>query len=248
MKNKTTILSVLALIITFVLISCSEDSTPTPPAKTDYSAYYPLTVGSWWVYEEWSTDSNFNPDSLQSRDSVVIEAALMYNGKNAFMKVTYNTEYGFAMDTTYEYFENNSLYEWTQINPFLDLGEGWIERGSFTKDYIKYLDTNVTDFIIGDMFSYSGSIKMDLTKGIDKIISLKNKDYTAFTYNNKAILNGNATIPGVGTLPMTMDMNMEMFFAKNIGIAQVLTTTNVLMMGMGEPDYSKRILVDWSIK
>ncbi len=248
MKLSKFILFMFAMSITTFLFSCSEDSSPTPPATTDYSAYYPLSVGSWWIYEEWKTDSNFNPDSLITRDSVVIESTTMFNGKNAFVKVTYDILSGVAIDTTYEYFENNSLYEWTQLNPFTNEQEGWVERGSFTKDYIKYLDTNVTDLIIGDMFSFSGSIKMDITKGINKIINLKNKDYTAFTYNNSAIIDGNATIPGLGSVPMKVDMTGEMFFAKNIGIAQTLTTQTALIMGMGEPEYSKRILTDWSVK
>ncbi len=246
MKNIKKLFLVLTMSTFVILLSCNEESTNTP-TTTDYSSYYPMTVGSWWVNESWRTDENFVADSLLSRDSTVIVSEEMKGGKNAKVIITFDTFTGETIDTSYEYFENNSVYEWEQSSPFSE-EEGWIERGSFTKTKITIIDTNVTDANFADAFIFSGNLKMEITKGINKTVSLKNTDYTAMTSDQMMTMEGTMTIPGIGSVPLTMEMSGTMFLVKNIGKAQMLTTMSTSAMGMSEMEYNKQILVDWSIK
>ncbi|MFH1051904.1 MAG: hypothetical protein V1779_13365 [bacterium] len=247
MKQSKNIFWVLVITLSVILISCSEDSNTNPPVGTDYSSYYPLTVGSWWVMEEWRTDENFVADSLLSRDSTVIVSEEMIEGKNAKVKISFNTFTGEPYDTSYEYFENNSVYKWGQLNPFSE-EEGWQEQGNFTKDKITVVDTNVTDANFMGLYLFSGTLKLNINKGTNSTVSLKNTDYSALTFNQVLVMEGDMTIPFQGTTSFSMNKNGTMYFVNNIGMSQLLSTTNTTVMDSEESEYSKQILVDWDIK
>jgi len=242
---KTLILS-FAVTALMLIVSCSEDSS-TQPTTTDYSDYYPLSVGSWWVYENWRTDENFVPDSLLSRDSTVIVSEMLFNGKMAKVRITFDTYSGEAIDTTYEYFENNTVYNWDQISPFSD-EEGWVVRGDFTKNKITILDTNVTDATIEDIMIFSGNLKAEMIKGLNKSVMLKDMEYSALTYDMIIDMEGTVMVPGYGEYPFEMNATGNMYFVKNIGRVQILSVRSMEVFIVNETEYNKEILVDWNIK
>jgi|GEM_PF-4834698 len=247
MKKFNIFLGVITILILSILISCSEDSSNNPTPTTDYSAYYPMTVGSWWVTESWRTDENFIPDSLIARDSTVVIGEEMKGGKLAKVKIVFDTFTGLLVDTTYEYYENNTLYYWGQANPFEEEGEGWLVRGSFITDKITMIDTTFENLDL-EGFPFSGSLKMETVRGVQKIVNVKNQDYSAYTFDIIFNLNGTLKIPGFGDVPISNEMKGTAFLVKNIGLAQMLTTSIATSFGMSESSYEKQILVDWSIK
>lgn len=71
----------LATLLTLSIVSCKKDKeveTPDPPGNSHY--VIPNTVGSYWVYETVSIDSNGTETHIGLNDSIYIAGDSIFNG------------------------------------------------------------------------------------------------------------------------------------------------------------------------
>ena len=45
-----------------------------------------------------------------------------------------------------------------------------------------------------------------------------------------------------------MDISFTVYFVKNIGMSQILSSSITTVMGMEESEFTKQILIDWDVK
>jgi hypothetical protein len=88
---KTTITTILAAVLLFS--SCKKEKDPQPetcpnvPTGGSSDMYhFPLTIGSYWIYQEINLDSSFNVTATTGLDSVYISHDTTINGKQYFVK------------------------------------------------------------------------------------------------------------------------------------------------------------------
>lgn len=87
---KRIILSILPIAVMVVLAACSTATEPIENCTLENN--FALQTGNWWVYDAYNTDfSNTLIPGTERQDSTVVERTEVYNGKTAYMLVTYST-------------------------------------------------------------------------------------------------------------------------------------------------------------
>ena len=85
--------SLLMFSAAALFIACSKDDKNDSPPKeptdssTPASAYYPMKVGSYWVYDVYEIDSN-GTEAIVGHDSIAVTKDTLIHGKT-FFKVFY---------------------------------------------------------------------------------------------------------------------------------------------------------------
>tara|TARA_B100001109_G_scaffold243092_2_gene228602 strand:+ start:2116 stop:2754 length:639 start_codon:yes stop_codon:yes gene_type:complete len=99
------------MIIALTLFSCKKDEENTVQVETQNTPispnYFPLEVGNYWVYENYSVDTSGNETNLNKQDSVRVIRDTMVNGNRYFYM------YGKEYPTNYEdrgWFRDSSGY------------------------------------------------------------------------------------------------------------------------------------------
>jgi hypothetical protein len=130
-SNRYTRAAVVILWIAGILISCSEQ--PSQPSKiTDY---FPLVVGSYWIYNYYETDANsVKIPGSEKLDSVSVVKELDINGRNGYMFVDYIES--MPLNTFYYSKDGNYLYMLFDEND-VDIpgfGQQWFRVADFARD------------------------------------------------------------------------------------------------------------------
>lgn len=87
---KRILLSILPIAVMAVLGACSTATAPIENCTLENN--FALQTGNWWVYDAYNTDfSNTMISGTERQDSTVVERTDIYNGKTAYMLVTYST-------------------------------------------------------------------------------------------------------------------------------------------------------------
>ena len=84
MKKNFLSFALMAIIIIGLTTSCSNDSSTSPstPTTTEkMSEYMPSTIGTWWKYENFDTDTNGVKTKVTGYDSTFINSIKMLAGK-----------------------------------------------------------------------------------------------------------------------------------------------------------------------
>lgn len=168
----------------FIMLSaCSDDddNPVTPNDKTKYDSYFPMSAGSWWIYETYdlNQDQSRNLSTLEF-DSVAVTGTETIDGKTASVFSTW-TE-GEKQNDKYHYVEESKLY----INA----------SALLPATLPKEIDLGSELVILADFFGSTWTLK---TQAIDDI------DATFGDYD--VTLNGTLTISGAkkGTETITVD-------------------------------------------
>lgn len=81
-----------ALAATFILFSCEKDDTSSEPPSTPSTAseYYPLSTGSYWIYDLYVIDTNGVESLVNSNDSLFVAGDTLIQGETFKHLVTDN--------------------------------------------------------------------------------------------------------------------------------------------------------------
>lgn len=247
MKYFNLIISVL--VFTVVLFGCSGEKNDSPlnTNQTDYSKYFPMTIGSWWVTEHYALDENMNRNELVFKDSIVVIDKKMVGGNLATVMITYDLEADSPVDTSYYYMDGSKVYEYINITPFSE-GKDWklMEDFAASKGW-NILDTNVSNIDMGDGLVFTGNFKADIKPGSGKSLEIKGMNFQTKAFDISIIMTGDATINGM-TAPMTMNVKGNNYFAEGIGQVQIINSIEMAFSGQSFKENQESIVVDYNIK
>lgn len=102
---KTRILVGMYLLV--VLVACNKESNVTNPVIEE-PTYYPLTTGSYWIYNTYKIDSLKNEELISENDTTAIIGDTIINGHQ--YKVFYGKRYGHMEIKTEKYLRDSLGY------------------------------------------------------------------------------------------------------------------------------------------
>ena len=252
MKSVWTYGLIAIAIITLTTACNKNDTTTTPisPAGTEkMSDYFPSTIGTWWKYEHYDTDSNGVRGQLQYLDSTYINSVGMLAGKNAIEMLSTDLN-SLQTDTTEYSVENSSLYVYSTLTSGI--------TGDNTPSWILYLDlvkTKWTLVSIDTTIYYSGySMKQTMVATVERTsnttaFSFKGKTYPTKEFKMVLEIKASGEIPGVGKLESVTNMTGYFTLAKGLGMVKTRQMTTVVDPQNGNSiTGSESIIIDSSIK
>lgn len=231
MKKTIFILTIL-LSASLITISCSDDKTTGP---SDTKNYFPQSIGSWWVFDNYELDQSGNRiEESIAEDSVAITGKEVILGKETYI---YSDFYlGNEFDKTNRFVENNSYWVHNSlIEP--DLGDLGIEFPlDFTDDWVKIADPSMTNWSIltqeikdlvieieGITVTINGNVAIFVDKGSTKNITVDSKSISSqeFVVNYKFTGTFTAVIPIPQTLNFTVKTHF--WFGEDAGLISGIT-------------------------
>lgn len=80
---------ILLVFVAIVAMACQKNESDPPTPQTPETNYYPLTTGSYWVYQKYNVSGDSSESEVSSRDSIIIIGDTLIN-QNTY-KVFENT-------------------------------------------------------------------------------------------------------------------------------------------------------------
>lgn len=215
------ILSFAAMVV--VLWSC-KDNTTNPPAST--KNYYPMTVGNYWVYQDYETDSLGNIiQNKMSIDSTYISGQTTKLGKQAYVFVT--TTNDTAPSENYFYKDAAKLYTFSNFinsdatSNFFNISDRWVLLADDNGSQWTVFDTTVTNLPLdfgGNTVNMSGRLTFSGQKGgMTTVIWGKNKDKSLQAQEFITNVKFTGTVTVLVPFNITMTSAIHTYYADNIG-------------------------------
>jgi hypothetical protein len=216
----------------FLFSACSDDSTE--PSK-DSAGYFPSNIGSYWVYERFSTDTLKNPivESLSEDSSVIISEAVTYLNHSAYLQNTYSD----IAETMSDYFysENYALHGTLFYVMPREIRSGVIPLPfEITDRWVKIADPNATTWDIFDTtltnvdyslpgigtFKFTGTFSVKGEKKSQSVVQIGEEgsktNVNAQQFDIVNTLEGKIS----GTIPVSISTKLHLYYADNIGLVK----------------------------
>lgn len=247
----------MLLAVFAFLSSCSDDSSS--PSKSELQ---PTSLGSWWIYENYSIDSNNVSKKLSGYDSVVVsgKSIIMEKEASVFKTIEINS-IGEPVGNSDNYYnlQDNKLYMHSkaftdavssQFFPFT-FKEQWMKVADKNDDDWKAYEDDINDFAGPFGSSVDGKILINGEKGGSKQFTIDNKTVNTSEFILTINFTGSATIPDIlFPITITIERKMYLYFADGIGLVYQKMPPNkisLLVMNMNLPG-SETFLRKYSIK
>ncbi|GEM_PF-2616056 len=235
----------LTLLTPLAFMSCSEDVT-TPSKGT----FLPATKGTWWIMEDYATDSLGNTTGTPSTSTMTVGSTIDLNGKKAVQYL--NTIDNVQFDTTLYASEGQIIYtDGTQFNqigsifgaflgggtsPDLDLNLTWVKIADPNTPSWEVTKVDIPEMDISQLFGGAGGVKANLNgyikvsgaQGGTEDITIKGKIYSASKFNINVEFIGKVTTTlfnqKVELATINFILGQSYYFVEGIGMVKQLNT------------------------
>jgi hypothetical protein len=236
------------IVLSAAWFAACKSGTTTPSSTADYM---PMSPGNYWVYERYELDSTGQRTSGPSYDSVVVGAAVQFQGRTAYPFYTYTD--GEIQDTSY-YAKDADGNVWMYFA--FDAGDvaGGAQVPSISSRWIKVIsvgnesswtiiDTTLTNVQIDPLPPTNIRINITISKAGSESISVAGKSYTAqkFTWNT-------TITPAIQLF--TLNSTATDWAVSGVGYAKHTsqTTLNVPLIGMNSKSGSQSTLIRFKVQ
>lgn len=236
---------ILAILLFSLLYSCSDNST-TPDNNTTKN-YFPLSVGSYWIFAKYEVDTAGRLNETRRVDSFVITNIDNKSGKTAYKLKVFK---GNGEDEDYYFYsENGALFvtgnyimptssEFIEIP--IDIKDRWIKLADTKNNSWTILDTNLVNAVanipaLGDVI-LNGKYTIKGEKGTIGNVNIgEPTTETKEAVEYKIIHNFTGTIK-LGSLPAVnsnFTVTLKNYFADKIGfVKQTLIPSVINIVGI----------------
>jgi len=252
--------ALMLLIVSFIIVSCSEDNSTSSNTNKDY---FPTTVGSYWKFLTYELDSMSIriPGTEDTTIEKIVGTETLY-GKNAIIYVTSSSK-NTGTDTTYFAKEGTKVYTLLSLfnNDFIPIEQGnqWVQIADFSlspgNQWTILNDTTLATVDIPPDIGVSGkmtpTISIKARRGENTTFTIKGKPVNATEF---IITFGMVIKLNVSGMPMPINLNFNVvnhiWFGEGIGIVRRQTdpfSINVIIQNFNF-NGSRDELIDYSIK
>lgn len=260
----------ITLIGFLFLVSCSDDNSNTPTTEQNF---FPLTIGNYWVYENYQLDSAGNKitaskaidsmvivkqeieDVLTIKNANISEAKHYYSYKDAEDQKLYYTK-----DALYQKFDQipglGATLFGVKISEYIPLS--WVMLVDFkNQNWTIIPQGNVK--IADQTIPTAGRVDLDLnytlvgTKGGTKQFTINGKQYTGNEYKLAFKLSGNVILKDLfnAKVPISeITFPTSMYFVDGVGMVYTKTDgVNINIAGVANQrvDGNESILVRFNV-
>lgn len=216
MKKPIFILSFLSLLA-FSACHKDEETLPEDSLPVIVENYLPLTVGNYWIYEEFQIDTNGTATDLGKIDSCYIEKDTLINNKTYFKYCRVAPGYGssikFIRDSSHYIVNSNGIILFSSV------------------DFSSILHTYYTIIPVSD------TVSVNTSKMTDKDVEITTPYGTFTTYNYKTTC---AIAPAFASNGNERYWNTR--YANNVGIVAETIATY-----LSTPVFTERRLVRYHL-
>jgi hypothetical protein len=189
---------ILLLVVATVALACQKeelpDAPPTPPEPE--TNYYPLTTGSYWVYQMYQVAANGSENELNSTDSVIIIGDTTIN-ENIFAVFEKTSS---SWNSSHQYYVRDSSGYMIDVH-----GNAFFTSKNFT-DTLSQGDRYVDDNDTTSMFIYSYSSIMEI---VDNPLTVPAGSFDVINHKTTTFTNEN--------IPVTNPRYINTYYADNVG-------------------------------
>ncbi|MFH1050319.1 MAG: hypothetical protein V1779_05230 [bacterium] len=242
--KKILINSLMIMFLGIIFYSCSEDPVKPPVNNDPSNKYFPLKVGSWWTYTNYTLDRDGNKiDTTEFNSKYIIGDTVTQEGKLAYIFNIQDLLGNKIEDNKFYYTTKTQVFEYFKLLPPLNFSfpidipltwyklsdESGTEWTLFKQD-IDSVELQVSGFtvILNDEFE----IKAE-NEGIEDVTYGTNMDKTVSAKKFKVsyIYGGNSLYLGI-TIQIPFTVESIYYFAENIGLVkQVMNPMVIELMG-----------------
>lgn len=188
---KTRILVGMYLLV--ALVACQKESDVINPVIED-PTYFPLTTGSYWVYNTYKIDSLKNEELISENDTTTIIGDTNLNGYQ--YKVFYGKEYGFSGSKTEKYLRDSLGYIVNSDGNIVFSQTNFIDT-LYSETILTQTDTAFIFFT--KMFTYSNHISLSVGD-FDSLLNCQMKVVFCQDPNRYVSILDNLYAPNIGKL------------------------------------------------
>lgn len=250
---------IFIFLIALLLYSCSDNDT-TSQTNTEMQ---PRSLSSFWIFENYSIDSNNIEKKSNNYDSVVVtgQKTLLDRVGTIFFSTTknYNGQ-ELATSEYYMYEENQKIYmHSSRFNQFLQGGgqlglpftfkEQWVKVADMNDDDWKAYEDEIPETSFMGLGTISGKLLITGEKKGKKDFYLNNKKFQSNEFYLNVSFNGNLKLQQA-LIPVNINFEQKIYiqFVNGIGLVQQINLpTKVQLFGFTFPG-SKSVLIKYLIK
>jgi len=251
----------ILLIVSIILISCSEDNSTSNNTSKDY---FPTSIGSYWKFLTYELDS-MSIRVPGTEDTLIekIVGTAVVNGKNAVIYVSSYSSEQSSSDTTYFAKEGTKIYTLLSLfnNDFIPIEEGnqWVQIADFSlspgNQWTILNDTTLATIDLPPDIGFRGSMTPSVSikgrRGENTLLTVKGKPVNAYEFIITFAMKIKLQITDT-PLPVNRDFNVvnHIWFGEGIGFIRRQTdpfSVNVIIQKFNF-NGSRDELIDYSIK
>lgn len=250
------ILLFFGIISFFLLSSCSDDNV-----SSTTKVLQPMSMNSYWIYENYDIDTNNVEKKNNTYDSTVVSGQKMLLGKLGNIFSTTTKDIGGNIINSSEYYlyeENQKLYMHSSRfnqsfsnfpNLPINLKEQWVKIADVNDDDWKAYEEEIpeTDFL--NFGKLSGKIVITGENKGKKDFSLNDKKMSSYEFYLNFSFNGSLKLQQ-SPIPINFNFEQKIYirFVEGIGLVQQINQpTRFPLFNVALPG-SKSLLIKYFIK
>jgi hypothetical protein len=218
----------ILLFIGLFFLSCSKDN-PVDNNQT-FANYLPVTVGSYWIYDTYTLDSNSQRTSLVPQiDSTIVTGTIVKLGYEGSIFTSYTIDSGRVSTGTDVFYRSDSSKIWVYTNIItnmlppqmpIQINEQWMLLANPNDDDWKIMEQNFENLQILPGTSFNGNHTVWGSKVGPSTVQIGTKQFQTIKYLMKITFSGTMTTIG-GDIPINFTRNTYLYFAEDIGLIKM---------------------------
>ncbi|MBI5325581.1 MAG: hypothetical protein HZB41_09995 [Ignavibacteriae bacterium] len=215
----------ILIIITLILNSCSGDN----PSGSNGSTLLPTSTGTYWVYLDYSLDSNGNRTNANPTiDSTIVTGPITLHDTSGTIFVSFSIDSNGISngDTTYYHTNNKKVFAFSNyftnligglaIAIDLPISEQWIKLVDGEDEDWKVIEQEIPETDISGI-KIKGNVTILGSKNGTEVINAESRNFNTTKFTLKLIFTGSVTIFST-TLPLNLERKTYLYFADNVGL------------------------------
>ncbi len=225
------------ILLPIMLVSCSDDD-PVGPGK---DSILPVTLGSYWIYENYNLDESYNRlNKFTGLDSSIISGTTVKLGKNASVMTKYTqnrTGVYEKEDDDFYYIDGSKLYVHTDyiknmmsiMSSIFQIDEKWLLIANENDEDWTVLEQDIDTFPLIATKIW-GHLTMRDTKGGTVTLAVNGKDYTAQEYTLDVDFEGKVLYLKT-EIEKSYKVKIHLWFAKGVGLIKSIVYMPAVSLG-----------------